>query len=216
MTTPTTVPSQTLPHPPNSVRIPDRFMKRWKPFVNGVTLIDELSFSYYFHQKTVNQVFHFVSILIIHTCMIILLSMIYTVEHVSVLGLTFYIPYSILLLLLEYMSGFMYIIWFSFWIFMSPYMVQDTGDSYAIPIICMVLLLGLLLLQLVGHVLIEHRMPAFRAFELCFTTPCLLMIRFLVAAGFLKDVWEEIKVRSSQWQTWKQHTFCEEKNYIVI
>lgn len=188
--------------------IPGRFLKQWKPFANGGTLIDDLSFSYYFHQHPVNQLLHLISTLVVHVTIIMILSQMYTTSYVPIIALTFYIPYGIIMMVMEYVSGIMWSCWFTLWMIISPHIVNAT-DSANRTIICIVLFVIFLLLQLVvGHCLVERRMPAFRTFEIFFTTPAFLMIRVSVVLGFMKSVWADIQEKSSQWTTWEQHTFC--------
>jgi uncharacterized membrane protein YGL010W len=188
--------------------IPGRFLKRWKVFANGGTLIDDLSFSYYFHQSGINQLFHFVSTMIIYVSIIILLSAIYSPNNIPILAITLFVPYAIMMIVLEFMCGLLYSTWFTLWLIISPYLLHEK-DNQLIPIICLVFLVVFPLLQLLGHVLIERRMPGFRVFEIIFTTPIFLMIRLLVVLGFMTNIWEVIKIKSSQWISWKHHTFCD-------
>ena len=176
--------------------IPKRFQFKFPFFVNKGTLIDDLSFSFYFHSTSMNQVLHFSTVMVLYSSVIILLH-----EISLAICLLFLLSYGGFLTFLDYISGIGFIIWFIFCLIVSLF---ESSLSLPFAVGCIILLPPL---QLLGHVVYERRLPAFRAFEALVTTPLLLMILFLNKFGIHQDVVKEIRLKSKQWVSYPQKTF---------
>ena len=175
-----------------------RFHRNFFLFANKGTFLDDLSFSYYFHATKMNQILHFNTLLLLFSSLAILLT------HQNVyLAMGVFVCYSIILCALEYKSGFVLATWFMINIVLGVIF----GEYQMVQYCCMASWIILPPLQLLGHVVYERRLPAFRAFEALITTPLLMTIIMMNSFGMFKDVMEEVIDRSKQWKTWKQRTF---------
>jgi uncharacterized membrane protein YGL010W len=185
--------------------LPKRFLKSWpRVFADKGMLIDDLSFSYYFHSQDSNQFLHLTSILLIFFSLAIALAFVWAPAGVPVVGIAFFVVYASIMITMEYVSGLAYAAWFAASLTAAPFFLQF-GQSAWIPALVAVVVLPLM--QLVGHVCIERRLPAFRLFEATLTTPLFLMIRALSLFGAFPVVMAEIKKRSARWNSWPQRTF---------
>lgn len=173
-------------------------------FADKGMLIDDLSFSYYFHSQDSNQFLHLTSILLIFFSLAIALAFVWAPAGVPVVGIAFFVVYASIMITMEYVSGLAYAAWFAASLTAAPFFLQF-GQSAWIPALVAVVVLPLM--QLVGHVCIERRLPAFRLFEATLTTPLFLMIRALSLFGAFPVVMAEIKKRSARWNSWPQRTF---------
>lgn len=173
-------------------------------FADSGTLIDDLSFSYYFHSQDANQWLHLLSLLCIYVALAVLLALAYAPAGVPVVGICVFLPYAITLIALEYVSGLAFAAWFTASLVASSLLLEFRHIAW-IP--ALVTLIVMPPMQLVGHVCVERRLPAFRAFEALFTTPTFLMIRAMSLCNAFPLVMAEIKKRSARWRDWRQRTF---------
>jgi uncharacterized membrane protein YGL010W len=174
-------------------------------FADGGSLLDDLSFSFYFHSQLSNQALHFVSLLLIFTSLCVGLAFAWSPAGVPVLALAVFVPYASLLIYLEFVAGTAFALWFAASLSVAHFALPLGPDAWGVAV-------GLIItmppLQLLGHVVVERRLPAFRAFEALVTTPLFLMLLFLNAFGLYdRAVVREIRARSVRWRTWRQRTF---------
>jgi uncharacterized membrane protein YGL010W len=186
--------------------IPERFVKIWPQFAKGenaTTLIDDLSFSYYYHSQGLNQVLHLISLLSIYASIAILTASVWpcaSTLHINFLGVLLLLPYSTIMLFMEWVSGLFYAIWFLLWILVSAPISE--GQSFtAVFVPSLLVIIFMPLLQLIGHFFYERRLPGFKVFEALFTTPCFLMLRVFTCMGYYSELYTEIVVRSAQWSS---------------
>jgi uncharacterized membrane protein YGL010W len=184
--------------------IDSRFLKQWSLFADNGTLIDDLSFSYYFHSQDANQWLHLLSLLCIHLALALLLALAYSPASVPVVAIAVFLPYAITLIALEYVSGLVFSAWFTLALVASSLLLQFRDIAWIPALLTLIVMPPM---QLVGHVCVERRLPAFRAFEALFTTPTFLMIRALSIFGAFPHVMAEIKKRSVRWRDYRQRTF---------
>lgn len=187
--------------------LPARFERRWSAFADGGAFIDDLSFSYYFHSQWTNQALHLVSLLAIFASLAIVLAFAWLPAGVPVIGLAILTSYAILLIYLEFVAGIAYAAWFAAALVASHFLVAFGDVAWATAVALLVVMPPM---QLIGHVVVERRLPAFRPFEALVTTPIFLMIFALNGLGLgLYDaaVVAQIKARSRKWTGWKQRTF---------
>lgn len=188
-----------------SDNVPARFLKSWPVFAERGTLIDDLSFSYYFHSQDANQWLHFFSLLAIYVALAVALTFAYAPGGVPVVAIVVFVPYAGTLIAMEVVTGLFFAAWFSLALVVAVVLL-DVGDPTAL-YVAIATLIVMPPMQLVGHVCVERRLPAFRPFEALFTTPAFLMIRTLSLFGAFPRVMAEIKQRSQRWRSWRQRTF---------
>lgn len=186
-------------------------------------LVDELSFSLYFHSTTMNQLLHLGTFLPILVCTELLLESIPWKPlgtRVPLLSLILIVPYSAFLACWDLVVGGAFMVFTCGCGVLIGYLYDHgqypelvgngwwclkVGGVYAALALC----------QLGGHVAFEFRLPAFRAFEAVFSTPFLLMLLLLNwVTGYASPVVQEIRARSVQWKTYKQRVFFADKKVV--
>ncbi len=187
--------------------LPARFERRSSLFADNGSFLDDLSFSYYFHSQWTNQALHFVSLLAIFASLAVVLAFAWSPGGVPVIALVVLASYAIVLVYLEWVAGAAFALWFAGALAASRFLVQFGDAAWGTAVALLVVMPPM---QLLGHVVVERRLPAFRPFEALVTTPLFLMVFALNGLGlglYDKAVVAQIKSRSSKWANWKQRTF---------
>ena len=97
----------------NDSKLEKVWLKRWNVFARHGTLIDDLSFSFYFHSTVSNQFLHFFTIMLIYICIAIALAFIYSPYNVPIFSILFYIAYSAVFFALEPRIASLFVVWFA-------------------------------------------------------------------------------------------------------
>lgn len=177
---------------------PKHFERSLPFFVNQGTLLEDLSFSYYFHSDMMNQILHFGSLLLLFASLAMFLA------SKSILSaICIFLCYASFLSYLDFYSGICYGVWFSICILFGCFM-----DDYIMTYICSLFWLFLPPFQLFGHIFYERKLPAFRPFEALFTTPLLMMLMATnYFFGWNEGILLEIRTNSAKWISYKQRRF---------
>ena len=127
----------------------------------AVKLIDDLSFSYYFHCTGLNQALHFCTLAVLYPAVAVLLGGIWLPADVPVAAVAVFVPYAMVFLAMEWRMGSVLFAYFAACVTMSSCANRAELALGAWPLYaaaaCVIVLPPL---QLVGHVFVERRLPA--------------------------------------------------------
>jgi hypothetical protein len=104
--------------------------KKWSVFARNGTLLDDLSFSFYFHSTLANQLLHFCTIMLIYICLAICLAYVYTIDRVPLVSILFFVVYGSVFLLLEWRVGIIFMMWFAMTIVIASQVYQYENMLY--------------------------------------------------------------------------------------
>lgn len=207
------------------------------PLFKGANLLEELSFVFYYHSTIGNQILHLISFPIAVWGFLVLLGLIPARpaleaavvplfgNSIPILPLVLIVLYTVAFSLFDVIVAIMWLGVFAILFLASEAFINlsllSVGASAGIGAGVTV---TFLLLQLLGHVIFEKRLPAFRIFEflvstnrrasLCssdrlhkVTTPYFLMLNFASWMGYRKRVRLAIAESSSRWKGTERRTF---------
>jgi uncharacterized membrane protein YGL010W len=180
----------------DSVRLKESFsLEMFRQFFIGTSIVDELSFSNYYHKHPTNRQLHQLSLVAQAVLLPILLA---SALDSPAAGLVFsalvFWPYSTLNL----PAAFLYLTLTLTGTLLSS-LLDASGKTTASVII--VVLVLLLLSQLAGHLVYEAKRPAFRLFEAIVSTPVLMGMFLVRSLGFHIEDLAAVERGTAKWAT---------------
>eukprot|EP01012_Entosiphon_sulcatum_P051653 TRINITY_DN7093_c0_g1_i1.p1 TRINITY_DN7093_c0_g1~~TRINITY_DN7093_c0_g1_i1.p1 ORF type:complete len:209 (+),score=32.91 TRINITY_DN7093_c0_g1_i1:22-627(+) len=173
------------------------------PHFKKQNLLDDLSFSCYYHFTRTNQILHLCTLPVAWFGIFTLL---HVADPTGFLGLILAVIYPFHLMRLHAVGGCFWAVLLtvalaSSYLFLHSVGAECTesgrcGLAYGVALAC----LSALLLQVLGHVAFEKRLPAFRIYEAVFTTPLFLALCVFFRAGWFRSLRDAINSRAPQWK----------------
>ena len=207
-------------------RLPHRWRTRHGVFFKGKDLVHEVSFSCFYHHDTRNQVLHLASLafvlfgLFLFLLLIPLPAPLPAPVSFPLLPAAFAMAYVIYYATLDPATAgawgvaFAALVAASFQLRVSSVGVACGGegrggvfDSCSVYVTVAGLCVSTVVLQLVGHIVWERRLPAFRGFEAAVLTPFFLGLNVLFWLGFQRDVRAAVYGLAPMWAGTERRTF---------
>uniref|UniRef100_A0A7S3D658 Uncharacterized protein n=1 Tax=Palpitomonas bilix TaxID=652834 RepID=A0A7S3D658_9EUKA len=190
------------------------------PLFKGKNLMEELQFIYYYHSTKGNQFFHLVSFPVAFWGFLSLLAIIPARpllgvgvaplfgDSVPILPLVPILFYVVFYAVIDLLVSFLWLVVFGALFICSEAFVNLSGLSVGeVGGIGAGVMVSFLLLQLLGHVIFEKRLPAFRIFEFLVTTPYFLMFILATRLGYRKRVRAIIAEGSAKYKGTERRVF---------
>eukprot|EP01100_Stratorugosa_tubuloviscum_P012879 TRINITY_DN624_c1_g2_i1.p1 TRINITY_DN624_c1_g2~~TRINITY_DN624_c1_g2_i1.p1 ORF type:complete len:212 (-),score=63.33 TRINITY_DN624_c1_g2_i1:60-695(-) len=186
--------------------IPKRLLTKFGFFYKDNDLLDDLTFSYFYHSTMQNQLLHFGTVLPIAVCIVILqanylpiIRFFETEDKVglSLLPLVLTILYCAVFFIWDLLIGATYSTLLGIAIYATTQTNKENLNDWSFYAAILIVILAPL--QLLGHVIWEKRLPAFRAFEAVFVTPFLVVLLRFTKIGYVPEVDKYIKNNYTRW-----------------
>jgi uncharacterized membrane protein YGL010W len=198
-------------------------------FIECDTLLSDLSFSYYFHSTLYNQLFHLFSLLLVIPCIMTLLCYISYPATIPIIAAILVALYTTIYIQWDFWTGLLWFLYNIIWIILAQsYTIQtflldsdtdtdsdsdSTSTSYNMTVVLLCCMIPvLLLIQLIGHIVFEGKLPAFRYTEAVLTTPFFLFLNALFWCGYKPLLRDAIHERGPQWITWDRRHYKKQQH----
>jgi len=181
----------------------ERYTRPRPHFIEGGNFVDDLSFSYYFHAHPANQALHIgTNIVLIATLVEFLMMLgvfVFGSPRVGLLvSLAFALYYNGWHCYYNFYVGAVYSTYFAIVILFLYNVVLPVTELWHLPI-WMIVFVAAGSFLVVGHILFEGRLPAFRIGEAIYTTPHLLILCVMWSYGYWPELKQDVFDMKDRW-----------------
>jgi len=202
--------SKLNPSDPRLLKYNEKYNRPRSHFIEGGNFVDDLSFSCYFHAHPANQALHIGTLMVLIITIIQVTMMLGMFMFGSLRGgllaslvLAFY--YNAWHVYYNVHVALVYIVYFAVAIYFQYNVVLPMTVWWHLPIwLIMFVAAGSFLV--VGHILFEGRLPAFRVGEAIYTTPHFVILCVYWSFGYWPELKQDVFNMKDRWASYSNWT----------